>query len=188
MKKIADRRGFTIIELLIALSILGLVLSLTISAVNWKDRRATDLSTELMGHFTSIELAASLYNNNTNTYPASLADASFVPSYLFPPKAPQGFDRAFGNATGGGGYHLGQQTGQTTTSNNGYFICAKVTVDNSSDARFVALQKVKEKTPTGKFFYNSTNDCTTTGLAPLSDMAAPSGTTTIYLAYWLTRD
>lgn len=183
MEKIADRRGFTIVELLIALSILGLVLSLTISAVNWKDRKATDLATELMGHFTSMELAVSLYNNNTNTYPASLADANFVPSYLFPPKAPQGFDRTFSTD----GYYLGQQTGQATSSNNGYFICAMVTVDNSSDARFVALTKVKEKTPTGKFFYNTTN-CTTNGSAPLSDIAAPSGTTTIYLAYWLTRD
>jgi prepilin-type N-terminal cleavage/methylation domain-containing protein len=188
MEKIVDRKGFTVIELLIALSILGLVLSLTISAVNWKDRKATDISTELMGHFTSMELAVSLYHNNTSAYPVSLADANFVPSYLFPPKAPVSFDRAFGNATGGGGYYLGQQT---TGIAKGYFLCAHVTgIADSSDAKFIALTMVKEKTPTGKFFYN-TGICTTDGSAEAAADIAPasvSPTTDIYLVYWLTRE
>lgn len=183
MDKLISKRGFTVVELLIALSILGLVLSLTISAVNWKDRKATDLATELMGHFTSMELAVSLFYNNTNGYPTGLDDASLVPSYLFSPKAPVGFNRTFGTD----GYYLGQQTGMATASDNGHYLCASVDVTDGNDAKFVALTMVKEKTPTGKFFYN-TADCTVNGQVPLSYMADPVAPATIYLAYWLTRD
>lgn len=188
MKKITDKNGFTIIELLIALSILGLVLSLTISNVNWKDRKAADMSTELMGHLTSMELAVSLYFNNTNGYPTGLGDTAFVPSYLFAPRAPVGFDRTFGV----GGYYLGQQTVDATTSNNGHYICGSVTLTTgATDARYVALTKVAEKTPTGKFYYaptSATVDCLTDGKVPLAIGAAPAATDTIHYVYWLTRD
>lgn len=183
MKNGENRKGFTVIELLIAITLLGLVIALTISAVNWKSSKAADIATKLGADFTSIEMAFSLYQNNTGSYPTGLSDTNFVPAYLFPPK---GDSTVVDTTWQQNGYYLGQQTGQATP-NNGYFVCTKLGVANSSDVRYIALAtNMNGQSPSSKFYFN-TSDCSSNGGAATTNMSAPSGATTIYAVYWLTR-
>jgi len=168
--------GFTMVELLFSLTLIAFVIGLSVSAVNFKSRSADNTETELVGAFSSIEAATQNYLHDKSSYPTGLTDASFVPVYLFPPRAPSVFDRTYGVS----GFSMARQTGQASP-NNGYYVCAKVSVDNATDYKFEAIKQVAARVSVNKFFYN-------TACPALTNAADPAGATTLYPTYWITRE
>jgi prepilin-type N-terminal cleavage/methylation domain-containing protein len=168
-------RGFTMVELLISLVLFGVLIALAVNAYNFTLPVKQNIASHLLSDCSTIEMAFVSYNNDKNTYPTGMTDSSFVPVYLHAPIAPEGFDTAYGKS----GYTLAKQTGQASP-NNGWYICTKVTVDNSDDPKWQAMSIIDEKVSKDKFFYGS-------ACPALSNASAPSSPTTIYPTIWLTR-
>lgn len=173
---IVRQRGFSLVELMLCITVMGLLTVMMGSKINWSPWKISGISGQLIGDFSSIEAGFRNYWDEKGVYPANLSDATFVPGYLFVPIAPSVFDTAYGVS----GYLLGQQTGQPSP-NNGYYICAKVVVANAEDPRYRALEKVAEQMSMNKFFYGA-------ACPAVANVAVPAGATTIYPTYWITRN
>lgn len=155
--------GWTIIELLIALSVMLLVIGLTVNTVNFGDRKSRDIATTLMNAFVATEVASNNYLLEKGDRPTGLSDSTFVPTYLFTPKQPDGFNA----------YTL------ANTSSN-YYVCATTTaVVVANEFAYKALEEVRNRVSTDKYFVNPTCGATTN--------LAPTGSTTMSGTYWLTR-
>lgn len=171
-----NSNGFTLVEILVSLSLMAFAISLTVNAMNFSSRAADNIESELISSFSSIEASTQNYFNDKSAYPTGLADATFVPVYLFVPMAPSSYDRAYGVS----GFYMAKRTGQSSP-NNGYYICTKVTVDNASDYRFIAMKQVSSRLSASKYFYNST-------CPAITNAADPTIATTLYPTYWITRE
>lgn len=164
-----SNRGFTLIEIMVALAMVAVAVGLMISAVNLKDSTTQNTASQVLSDMNSIEMAFNRYLSDKGTYPASgtdgFTDATFVPSYIFEPKPPTGFTD----------YILKSSGAQ-------YFICSSIDVTGPTDPKFLALKtNITGKAPTGKFFY-STTACPAT-----LSMADPAGAATVNLTYYLIR-
>lgn len=168
-------KGFTLVEILVCMTILAIMISLMFGIVNYSNQTVNNNAAKVTNDFGAIEAAFVNYFSVKGTYPASLTDATFVPIYLFTPKAPTSFDTTYGT----NGYFLASQTGQASP-NNGYYICAKLTAASSSDPLWLTLTTIGQTLSAQKFFYNTACPAT-------SNMAAPSSATVIYPTIWLTR-
>lgn len=170
-----NHRGFTLIEMLLVITLIGGVLAILSTGLRWGERHAEQVASQLMSDFAAIESAVLSYEEDKNSYPAGLGDATFAPAYIFPPVVPTGFYTAYGVS----GYNLDLRSGQPAPD-NGYYICAKVSVPKATDAKYRAIKLVAGKIATSKFFYN-------TACPADSDMADPAGAATVYATYWITR-
>lgn len=184
--------GFTLIELVIAMTLLALAVSLSISAVNYGDRAKSDVANELISRLSAIEGAFNLYYADKSTYPVTTAgntykdalnDTSFVPQYLFIPPASKAFLGTWtviGSETGGTlGWMVGLKTG-AAAPNNGYYVCAKAadaTVE-ATDLTYMAVLDAAGKMSSNKMFYGAS--------CPVVANTAASGGV-LYVTYWLTR-
>jgi len=175
LMKLVTKKGFTLVEILICMTIIAIMISLMFGLVNYSNQTAQNNAAKLTNDFGAIEAAFVNYFSAKGLYPASLTDATFVPIYLFPPKAPTSFNGAYGT----NGYFLGSQTGQASP-NNGYYVCAQVTAVSASDTSWLTLTNIGQTLSAQKYFYNTTCPAT-------SNMAAPSSATVIYPTIWLTR-
>lgn len=159
-------KGFTLVEMLVALTLLAGVIAILVSSLNLKNSSANNIASKVMSDMNAIEIGFTNYAQDKNTYPSGLTDATFVPSYLFPPSPPENF----------GAYSL-------ASSGSSYYICGSVSVAGANDNSYLALKNyVNVKAPQSKFYYNTTACPQTASMA--SD---PSGAATINFTYYLTR-
>lgn len=170
-----NNRGFTLIEILVVLALVGMLIAITTGLLNYSGWMVNSESSDLVGSFESIDTAYLNYVNDKNTAPTGLNDATFVPTYLFPPIAPSGFDRSYGVS----GFNLGSQTGQAAP-NNGDYVCARAIVSGAGATEYKAIKAAALSMPSLKFFYN-------TSCPSVSNMADPGGTATVYVTNWFTR-
>lgn len=175
-----NKKGFTLIEILVVIMLLSSLVAITVKNFSVGSSLIDSSSATLMSAMGEIETSFGLYLSDKNQTPATttltgLTDTTFVPAYIMVPNAVQRFDATYGTS----GYLLKQQTGQAI-GNNGWYVSTRVTVSGSSDIAWQAITKTASKLSVNKFFYN-------TSVPALTNMAAPSGTTTVYVTYWITR-
>ncbi|MCL5237741.1 MAG: prepilin-type N-terminal cleavage/methylation domain-containing protein [Nitrospirae bacterium] len=170
------QKGFSLVELIIALALLSTIAAIVYNVVNPNLWQVTGLSARIRSDFMQMEMGVTNYYSAAGSYPASLSDNTFVPQYLTPPSVASTFDATYGT----GGYLLAQQTGQASP-NNGYYLACRVTVTGTQDPNYKAIKQVAANLSVQKFFYN-------TSVPAVSNMGDPAGNATVYLTYWLTRN
>jgi|GEM_PF-2962537 len=158
------------LEVLVVLTMLSAIIATMVGILGngSANRQAENNAMKLMNDFSSIEMAFNNYRQEKQgAIPVSLGDATFVPVYLFPPKAD--IDKGFTNPTSGtDGYLLG-------SNSNGNYICAQAGYSDTIAATAVELQK---KVPAMKVIVNSGCPSTTTAL-PANG--------TVSFTYWILR-
>lgn len=176
MKHFNKNRGFTLVEIMLALTLVTLASVLLMGVVNYSDRTARNNASQITTAFAAIESAVNRYWNDKNgVYPTGLTDSTFVPTYLFIPALPASFDATYGT----NGFYFGQQTGQASP-NNGYYVCARANVTGASDPNWLTAGFIGNYLSAQKYFYNTSCPAT-------SNMGAPAGATTVLYTMWLTR-
>lgn len=171
-----NAKGFTITEILVALTVLSALLAISTTNINSAKYAVETISGELMSAFSDISLSMGNYHNEKNAMPAGLNDPTFVSYYIFPPIAPNGFDTSYGV----NGYNLALRTGQVSP-NNGWYVCAKTTVSGANDVKWRAIIQTATNLSPQRFFYN-------TACPSRSNMASPAGSTTVYVTNWITSE
>ena len=182
MKRCRSTAGFTMIELIVALTLLAFITTLTMNYVNFSSRAVENLSVRLLSDFTNLEAGFSSYSYDkgtdvvdSNANGEYLDEATLVPVYAFVPKISTGFDAGYGVS----GFSLRKRTGQAAP-NNGFFICARASVSGADATEFLAIKDIASKTAATKFYYN-------TACPETANMADPAGAATVYTTYWLSR-
>ncbi|MGE0917808.1 type II secretion system protein [Trichlorobacter lovleyi] len=164
-----NRSGFTMLEVLVVMIMLSAVIALMVGILGAGsgNRQAESASMKLLNDFSNIEMAFNNFKHEKNAVPVGLTDSTFVPVYLFPPKADSGFERP---TTAGwvDGYLLG-------ASANGNYVCAQAAY---SDAIAAAASELKKKTSSMKVITNASCGSTT-------DSMPTSGT--VSFTYWISR-
>lgn len=176
MKTLLSKNGFTLIEILIAMTIMTILISLSVASINYNSNVINNTSNELLSKMGDIEAAYNQYMADKNSPPSGLSDSSFTPAYLFTPVAPTGYDTSYGT----NGFTLAQRTGQASP-NNGWYVCAKTTVSGIEDPKYQAMKKIAALVSPQKYFYNTSCPAT-------SNMADPSAAATVYSNYWIMRN
>jgi len=131
-----NRNGFTMLEVLVVMIMLSAVIALMVGILGTgsANRQAESASMKLLNDFSNIEMAFNNYKQEKNALPSGLADSTFVPTYLFPPKVDTGFAKP--SDTGWvDGYNL------TTSSSAGNYICAQADFTDSISATATELKK-----------------------------------------------
>jgi prepilin-type N-terminal cleavage/methylation domain-containing protein len=131
--------GFTIIELLVAVTILGFLVAASISVINFRQDAVRQTASKITSDMSSIEMAFTNYSISRNAFPTGLTDPTFVGGvFLFVPTPPDGF------------------TPYTMSSNaDGFFICTSATVSGTADFRYQSILRVQSNSPQGKSFRNT---------------------------------
>lgn len=163
-------------EVIIAITLLSTLIAISMSKFNFTTKISDNVAADLQSAMTEIETSFGLYQNDKNAAPTGLTDTTFVPIYVMIPKISAAFDNAYGT----NGFNLVERTGQASPD-NGWYIATKVTISGSNDPNWNAITRIASKLPSTKFYYNTTAPPAT------SNMAAPSGSTTLYTTYWITR-
>ncbi len=164
-----NRNGFTMLEVLVVMIMLSAVIALMVGILGAGsgNRQAESAAMKLLNDFSNIEMAFNNYKQEKNAVPTGLTDATFVPVYLFPPKADSGFDRPI--ATGWvDGYLLG-------SSASGTYVCAQAAY---TDTIAATATELKKKTSSMKVITNASCGSTT-------DAMPTSGT--VSFTYWINR-
>ncbi len=175
--------GFTLIEVMATLLLLGLVTALTVQRFMPADSFSTESAGSLTASLGSIQGAYNAYVNDKNGQPAfgtgnnALGDSSFVPAYLFIPRPPGGFDSEYGSS----GFVLGQRSG-LATPDNGVYICAKAARVTATSTPFRGILKAAATMSATKFFYNDNCPATT------SLVRDPTVATDVYVTSWIVRN
>jgi len=171
-----NSKGFTITEVLVAMTVLSALVALSTTNINSSKYAVETISGGLMAAFSDISLSMTNYQNEKNSMPNGLSDSTFVSYYIFPPTAPDGFDKTYGVY----GYNLALQTGQVSP-NNGWYVCAKTTVSGANDVKWLAIKQTATNLSPQRFFYNTS--CPTR-----TNMANPASSTTVYVTNWITSE
>ena len=150
--------------------------ALTIDHIPFTLFQSFGASTDLGSDIGLFQNTFAEYHNALGTYPSGLGDSTFVPAYLQPPPAPDGFDRTYGTS----GFTLAQQTGQVSP-NNGYYLCARASVSGASSALYQGIKNTGTRLSSSQYFYNTSCPATT-------NMADPAGAATVYPTYWFFRN
>lgn len=175
MQLIRKNNGFTLIEILISITLLTVLILISASYMNYNPMLISSEANQLMSGYADIEGAFNRYVSEKNANPTGLTDATFVPIYLFVPMPPGAFDTTYGTS----GYTLTQVTGQTSP-NNGWVICNKIGVSGATDLNYLAVKKAASSLSAQKYFYNTSCGAT-------SNMADPGAAATVYTNYWISR-
>jgi len=168
-------RGFTLIEILVVITLIGVIMAVMVSSGGLQNMSAQNNSSKMVSDLSLIQNAFGNYHTEECAYPTGLADATFVPTYIFSPPVPTGWDAAYGT----NGYLIGVQTGQAAP-NNGYYVCARVSVLDATDPNWKATTLMALQFAPTQYFVNTS--CTA-----VTNMAAPAGEATAYVTFWLTR-
>lgn len=156
--------GFTVVELLIAITILSFLIATAVSVVNYKKDAVTQTASKILSDLEAIEMAFTNYNTDKNAYPASLVDATFVGGkYLFVPVPPDGF----------AAYTMSSDA-------TGYYVCTNASVTGTTDYKYEAFTKILTKAPADKAFKNT--------VCPATANADPAYPAALYLTYWIFRN
>lgn len=83
-----NQRGFTLVEILIAVALIGLALALMVSGINWSSRTAAMLQDKLVNDMREIETAVQRYRIDYPNGPVPTM-AALSPLYLAAPRAPE---------------------------------------------------------------------------------------------------
>ena len=159
-------KGFTLVEMLVALTLLAGVVAILVSSLNLKNSNANNIASKVLSDMNAIEIGFTNYAQEKNAYPSGLSDVTFVPSYLFPPAPPVNF----------GAYTL-------ANAGSSYYICGSVSITGDNDNSYLAIKNyMNVKAPQSKFYFNTTACPHTTSMA-----TDPSGAATINFTYYLTR-
>lgn len=164
-----NKNGFTMLEVLVVMIMLSAVIALMVGILGAGNgnRQAESASMKLLNDFSNIEMAFNNYKQEKNAVPTGLTDATFVPTYLFPPKADT--DKGFINPAGGtDGYLL-------TTSSTSNYICAQATY---SDTIAATATELKKKVSSMKVI-------TAAACGATADAMPTSGT--VSFTYWINR-
>jgi prepilin-type N-terminal cleavage/methylation domain-containing protein len=163
--RIKANNGFTVVELLIAVTILAFLVAAAISTINFQRDAVRQTASKLMSDFSAIEMAFTNYSISRNAFPASLTDPTFVGGvFLFVPTPPEGF------------------AAYTMSSNaSGYFLCTSAQVSGTADARFESIIEAQARAPVGKTFRNT--------ICPAATNADPASFPAIlHFTYWIFRN
>ena len=171
-----DNKGFTLIEILVAIALLGGLIAIFATSTNFSDPMVQSQTSELVASLDTINSAFIIYVNETTTEPTGLSDTTFAPVYLFPPIAPTGFDKTYGVS----GFLMAKRTGQSSPD-NGMYLCVKAIVAGPTATTYLAIKNAATKTSTMKYCYN-------TSCPSVVNMADPSGATTVYATNWIYRN
>lgn len=160
-----NNRGFTVIELLIAVTIFAFLVAAAVSSINFQRDAVRQTASKLISDLSVIEMAFTNYSVSKNRFPTGLTDPTFINGiYLFVPAPPDGF------------------TPYTMSSDaNGHFLCTSTTVSGITDHRFETIIRAQSKTPAGKTFRNSSCPAITN-----ADPAAYPAT--LHFTYWIFRN
>lgn len=175
-KGIHNQKGFTIPEILVAMTILSALVAVSVTSIDSTKLGADNISASLMAAFSDISLSIINYNDDKNTMPTGLDDPTFVSYYIFPPAAPKGFDTSYGV----NGYNMARQTGQVSP-NNGWYVCARAAISGANDVKWQAITLTARNLSPERFFYN-------TACPSRANMAAPGAATTVYVTNWITNE
>lgn len=171
------QHGFTLVEILIAIALIGMALALMVSNINWSDRSVANLKNQVLSDATSIETAFSNYYNDKNTYPTSLADGNFTPAYIYAPNTPEGFDETYG-------IQLKSVSG--TSPYKGHVVALKIVAPQTTgETAWRAAVALRDSLPAKKFEICSADPCTSGTVSTALADAAPA--TDMYVHYWLRR-
>lgn len=172
-RTVKNSSGFTVLELIIVITLLAFVLGITLTGINYGyfSAQKKQVANKIMSDLSVMESGFTSYAVDRNAYPSHssnlLLDSNFVPRYLNPPTADENFDTTYGL----NGYLM-------FNNDHGYYICAKAPVKGSSDLVYQAIKIVAGKLPATKFYYNT--EC-----AAQENMSDPDSSTTVYITYWL---
>jgi prepilin-type N-terminal cleavage/methylation domain-containing protein len=162
---LTNNNGFTVVELLIAVTIFAFLVATAVSSINFQRDAVRQTASKLMSDLSAIEMAFTNYSVNRNAFPTGLTDPTFVGGvFLFVPTPPDGF----------AAYTMSSNT-------NGFFICTSATVSGTTDHRFESIMRAQSKAPAGKTFSNTT--------CPAVTNANPASfPATLHFTYWIFRN
>ena len=170
------QKGFTLIEMLVVITLLGTIMAIMVSSKSVSNYGATNTANKIGSDLALIQNGAVTYNTDKNAYPTGMTDATFVPTYLFAPLVPTGWDSSYGT----NGYYMGLQTGQATP-NNGEYVCARANnVSSATDLNWIATTLITQQFAPTQYYVN-------TSCMAVTNMAAPVIPTTVYITFWITR-
>lgn len=114
-------RGFTILELIVSLAIIGLLLAVAINGLAASKQKSRDV--KRVDEIKQIQNALQLYHNDNQSYPATLSSELLVPVYIktIPKDPATGNNYLYAALFDGntcGNYHLGA-TLEITPPNTG---------------------------------------------------------------------
>ena len=156
-------KGFTLIEILLVLMVIGMIISIMQSNMNYAGIFRQDYVNDYLSDVTDMEISVSNYLSDKEKYPEGevdndldgaqerelknfLTDTTFVPDYLFPPKSPGNFDQDFGRD----GYFV------TQAASGAIFVCARVKEVAEGDLSYKAIVELADKLPDYRFTASST--------------------------------
>lgn len=170
------RKGFTLIELLVVITLLATIMAIMVSSKSMSNYAASNTANKIGSDLALIQNGATTYNTDKNAYPTGMTDATFVPTYLFAPMVPAGWDATYGT----NGYFMGLQSGQATP-NNGEYVCARANnVGSAVDLNWLAATLITQQYAPTQYYVN-------TSCMAVANMAAPVIPTTVYITFWITR-
>jgi type II secretory pathway pseudopilin PulG len=167
--------GFSVFEVMLVLSVLSMLVTLMVSLLGTgsTNQQAENSAMKLMNDFASIEMAFNNYKQEKATVPAGLTDATFVPTYLFPPKADTFFVNYTSTTAGAvDGYRLGA----AVVAPIGNYICAQAPF---STPVINTVTSLLQKVSSQKVFVNS--------VCPSATTAIPASGT-VSITYWIVRN
>jgi len=181
-------KGFTLVELLIAITILAVILSISMSYNSQEGQREILFSNKIESQLSSLESALETYNeardeypskddtNCSNEYPVNYSESclpDLIPSFLVAVPKPQPTLN-----------FINEEYYQYYKDDDIVYLCFSVK-DNLSKTEWNALKRFKEKQDEGKVYFSDT-ECGAIAdyVTPLPDN--PPGMT-IYITYWIRR-
>ncbi len=170
--------GFSILEVIIVLSLLLLTTSLTISYLDITRPTQAKYESMLATHFSSLEAAIKNYADSKGTYPDdnttnglivnSTNFPDLVPGFIMPAAPPEGVT---------GYYYNRENTGSGSLRDMYLYVFANT---DASTAYYKAFKSLAAQYPEKVF-------CNTSHGVQSNMSSDPSSTTTVYLTWWIKR-
>lgn len=171
-----NKKGYSAIEVIIVLAIIGLIVSLTISNFSGLKLTQKQAINTIVADLSTIQTSALKFQIDKNIVPDSFGTSGFTPEYLMVPRITKQFDSSYGT----GGYNLGKRTGQSSP-NNGSYVCFRKQFDgDNKDYIDAVMTDIEELLQTQKFYYNTS--CPST-----SNYSSLSTNDFVYGTYWISR-
>ena len=105
------KKGFTLMELLVAIAIIGILSSIVLTSLSSSRERAKDA--RRISDIKQIQIALELYYDVNSTYPASIYTGNPLAAFLKISNDPNGSPYFYSQLSSGQDYHLGAILQQT---------------------------------------------------------------------------